>query len=504
MASHLGSLMLEAGQRYADRPALWVDGSEHSYSELLCCAQQVAAPLSEHRVARCAVFSTRSIWAYAGVLGALQAGSVYVPLNLHHPVERLVHVLEAADVGAIIIDQRSQDIGCQLLARHRRRLFVIWLADGAPKPIAPHSYITSLPQDVEIVTQCQDGAYLLFTSGSTGTPKGVLVSHTNVLSYLSVAKDRYALTADDRCTQLFDLTFDLSVHDMFVTWQAGACLYVPPASVCMAPGNFLKRHNLTCWFSVPSVAASMAQVHMLRPDAFPSLRLSLFCGESLPRSLAQAWIEAAPNSLVENLYGPTEATIAITAYRLFGQINDLPDIVPIGEVFPGHQVVIVDETGRVADDGELFVAGPQISLGYWRQPELTSERFAPPPDDLGGERWFRTGDRVRRSDHGLLFLGRLDRQVKIAGYRVELQEVETVLRRAAGNVNVAAMAWPFHGMARGIVAFVADHGEDNHHILLVCQRELPTYMIPRQIHRVTDWPLSLNGKTDYAQLRAVV
>jgi non-ribosomal peptide synthetase component F len=241
-------MMLECGQRYADRPAVWVDGAQHDYADLLANAQRIAAPLSRHRVERCAVFSTRTIWAYAGVLGALTAGAIYVPLNLHHPVERLLHVLEASDVEAIILDQRSLEVGTQLLARMSRKLIVIWLAQE-PTPLASHLYVKTLPKD-QVITRHQDGAYLLFTSGSTGAPKGVQVSHTNVLSYLSVARDRYGLTPEDRCTQLFDMTFDLSVHDMFVTWQAGACLYVPPATACMAPGNFLKRHNLTCWFSV--------------------------------------------------------------------------------------------------------------------------------------------------------------------------------------------------------------------------------------------------------------
>src|SRR5262249_22796202 len=156
--------------------------------------------------------------------------------------------------------------------------------DLAPRP-APNALEPGDPWD---------GAYLLFTSGSTGAPKGVLVSHRNVTTYLRSVAARYTPNPEDRFTQLFDLTFDLSVHDMFLCWGAGAALYCPPESAKMAPREFVRRHELTVWFSTPSTAAFMLRARMLRPGDFPSLRWSLFCGEPLPKRVAEAFAAAAP------------------------------------------------------------------------------------------------------------------------------------------------------------------------------------------------------------------
>src|SRR5262249_24212385 len=245
-----------------------------------------------------------------------------------------------------------------------------------------------------------DGAYLLFTSGSTGAPKGVLIRHDNAVAYIGNVLDRYRPSPEDRFTQLFDFSFDLSVHDMFLCWSAGACLYCPPPTALAGLRDFVREHELTFWFSVPSTAAYMSRMKMLRAGAFPSLRMSLFCGEAMPASLASAWRTAAPNSVIENLYGPTEATVAFTVYRLsdgdFGARDDQP-IVPIGLPLPGQYAAVIDADGGVVPDGqpgELCLGGSQVADGYWRMPEVTATRFRSPvglPDDAPC-RWYRTGD----------------------------------------------------------------------------------------------------------------
>ena len=197
-------------------------------------------------------------------------------------------------------------------------------------------------------------AYLLFTSGSTGTPKGVLVNQGNVTSYLDYVGPRYAINADDRCSQNFDLTFDLSVHDLFVCWDAGATLCPYPEQY-LAPVSIINEKDLTVWFSVPSVVKFASKLGLLEPGAFPSLRLSLFCGEALSARLATLWEQAAPHSIVENIYGPTEATIAISHYRWdpVRSPRECPrGIVPIGWIFEGQQCCIVDDALSPLPAGE--------------------------------------------------------------------------------------------------------------------------------------------------------
>ncbi len=150
-------------------------------------------------------------------------------------------------------------------------------------------------------------------------PKGVLVAHRNVTPLIRGMAERYEIDEHDRCSQTFDLTFDLSVFDMFVAWERGASVHCLTDKTLLKPGGFIRDHELTVWFSVPSVAVFLRRFGMLTPGRYPSLRWSLFCGEALPVEIAEAWAAAAPNSIVENLYGPTEATIACTVYRWDGE-----------------------------------------------------------------------------------------------------------------------------------------------------------------------------------------
>ena len=164
-------------------------------------------------------------------------------------------------------------------------------------------------------------AYLLFTSGSTGEPKGVTVTNANLCAYLDFVCPFFRYGPDDCHSQTFELTFDLSVHDMMCAWTTGGSLCPIVGADLLSPARIVKRDSITCWFSVPALGLIMERTRALRPDLLRSLRVSLFCGEPLPASLAQQWQQATPNSIVENLYGPTEATIAFTRYRWYAETS---------------------------------------------------------------------------------------------------------------------------------------------------------------------------------------
>ncbi|HEU4563480.1 MAG TPA: AMP-binding protein, partial [Gemmatimonadaceae bacterium] len=354
-----------------------------------------------------------------------------------------------------------------------------------------------------------DIAYLLFTSGTTGEPKGVGVTHGNVRHFIEVMSERYRFTPADRVSQTFDQTFDLAVFDLFMAWEAGASVHVLQQLDLLAPGRFIDRHQLTVWFSVPSVPAMMRKTNLLRPDSFPSLRWSLFCGEPLPRATAEAWQAAAPNSVVENLYGPTELTIACFAYRWNAETSPAEcahDVVSIGRPLPGLGALVVDDELRPVRDGEpgeLCVCGPQTVPGYWRNPEKTAERFVAldiSPDRR--KRFYRTGDRVTRSPEGrYTYLGRVDHQVKVSGYRVELAEIESVLLRDGGIASAVAIGWPVEdGSAKGIIAFVTGASANAPALIARAREALPPYMVPSEVHVLEEMPLNANGKIDRAAL----
>src|SRR5882724_4757250 len=201
----------------------------------------------------------------------------------------------------------------------------------------------------------------------------------------------------------------------------------------------------------------MKRLGALKAGEFPTLRWSLFCGEPLPAEIAESWSLAAPNSVVENLYGPTELTIACCHYRWRrGKSEEecLRGVVPIGDPFPGMDVLVVDEELTEVPpgkDGELLMTGPQLTLGYWQDPEKTATAFVVPPEKK--QTYYRTGDRVRRPNEAgpMCYLGRLDHQIKIRGYRVELGEVESLLRQEAGGEVAVAIGWPVTASGAGKV-----------------------------------------------------
>ncbi len=493
-------------ERFGDRPALEVSGESLTYAELADRAAGIAdairARTPRHSAPLTAVFAARSPTAFAGVLGALRAGNGYVPLNPSFPVQRCREMLLRSGARSLLVDAKAAP---QLEA----------LLDGIDEPpavIAPDDPGEELTGSAPAATPAAEAlAYLLFTSGSTGRPKGVGVAHRNVVPFIRAVSDRYGIDENDRLSQTFDMTFDLSVFDMFVAWERGACVCCPSERELMAPSRFIRDSRLTVWFSVPSVGAFMRRLRMLKPGSYPLLRWSLFCGEPLPGELARAWAEAAPASTVENLYGPTEATIACTVHRLDSadQAEEVNGVVSIGEPIGEMRTLVVDERMREVDpgsDGELLVAGPQITPGYWEDAEKTAAAFVIPPglEDVH----YRTGDRVRRPagpGEPLSYLGRLDHQIKVLGHRVELGEVEAALREESGVDAAIAVGWPrTDSGCGGIVAFIGDQQLDLAKLRGALEHRLPEYMVPRRFELLEQLPLNANGKFDRKALLAML
>lgn len=513
---HLSSGFLRSCERYADRPALEVDGQVLTYAQLHDTAASLAATLqrsaSSEGPALTGVLGYRSATAFAGVLAALFRGHGYVPLNPTFPGHRLHTMTKRAGCQALIVDPLGQKKLDEVLRGIEHDIVVILphlddvsdLAGRWPH----HTFLGRVDligaQQWRRVDVDPDAiAYLLFTSGSTGTPKGVMVAHRNINRFIDVMVDRYEVTEEDRFSQMFEMVFDLSLFDMFVAWERGACVCCPSKMQMMTPAGYVASSGITVWFSVPSVALLMKKLRMLEPGVYPNLRLSLFCGEALQASVVEAWAEAAPNSVIENLYGPTELTLACTLYRW--EPDRSPDectngVVPIGEPYPGMGVLVADDGLREVEPGqtgELLMCGPQVAPGYWQDLEKTASAFVVPPGKQ--EVYYRTGDLVNRpaGDEPLQYLGRVDHQVKIHGNRVELGEIEAVVRRLAGTDQAVALGWPVTPSgADGIVVFAGASQEQLDAIKNEIKGLLPIYMVPREMRAMASFPHNSNGKVD--------
>jgi amino acid adenylation domain-containing protein len=520
LARPVWSGFMRSAKDHADRTALRVAGDSFTYGELQALALQIAATIQSRSLTSpdapfTAVLAYRTVPAFAGVLGSLLAGNGYVPLNPTFPVERTQTMLDQSQCRSLIVDATSVSTLDALLHKTVGSMLVIM-----PDVRNAEEYRQRWPQNdfvdrehleaafewSEIPPREDAIAYLLFTSGSTGVPKGVMVAHRNVAAFLDYMIDRYAITEHDRFSQMFDMTFDLSVFDMFMAWEKGACLCCPSRKTTIQPAAYIRDEELTIWFSVPSTAIFMKQLGALKPGRFPSLRFSLFCGEPLPVSSASAWQQAAPNSIVENLYGPTELTIACTLYRWDSSAS--PDeselgIVPIGYPYPGMEALVASENLKEVapgQEGELLMRGPQMSLGYWNNPSKTAAAFVVPPGK--GSVYYRTGDRVRRplGNGPITHLGRVDFQVKILGHRVELGEIEAVVRKECGCDGVVAAGWPPcpTGYA-GVEVFVEGSLKDSREIEVLrnaVASKLPDYMVPRRFHFLPELPRNVNNKFD--------
>lgn len=526
----LWSGFVRSAKDFPQRSALRVQGETIRYEELAAEATRIAATIQlrtgqlrtdQKSPALTALLAYRSKTAFSGVLASLLAGNGYVPLNPTFPIERNQLMLELSECQSVIVDSGSLELAAKLFGRVSHPLVVVLpdVPDASeyssrwPK----HEFVDSNHLEDpalwrEVSPRTDSLAYLLFTSGSTGTPKGVMVAQRNVNAFVEYMIERYSITEHDRFSQMFDMTFDLSAFDMFMAWERGACLCCPSRKETIQPSAFIRNEELSVWFSVPSTAMFMKQWNALKPNQYPSLRLSLFCGEPLPVASARAWQEAAPNSIVENLYGPTELTIACTLYRWNSESSPKESelgIVPIGYPYPDMDVLVADEALKEVSPGqtgELLMNGPQMSLGYWKNPAKTAAAFVVPQGR--NEIYYRTGDRVRKplADGPLIHLGRIDFQVKILGHRVELGEIEAAVRDRCRLDGVVAVGWPAcpTGYAAVEVFVEGSAPASQDELKTALAAKLPDYMVPKRFHFLPELPKNSNGKFDRKALMTLL
>ena len=490
----LEDVLEDACRRHSERIAVSLDGLDITFAELDARANQMARHFRSLGVRpgdRVGVLLDRGLDAYVTLFGLLKARAAYVPIDANYPADRLAYILEDSGSRLAVTQQRFADRfpdGLPLVVLDRARYEVAAAADAPLK-------------DEERGASPETLAYVLYTSGTTGRPKGVAVGHASICNFVRVAAESYGFGVDDRVYQGMSIAFDFSVEELWVPLVAGATL-VPNACANSLFGEelaeFLESRAVTCFCCVPTLLASIER-------DLPALRVLLIGGEACPPALVSRW--SRPGRTLLNSYGPTETTVTAT---LGAMRPDKP--VTIGRPLPTYSVVILDAERAVAlplgDRGEIGIAGVGVAEGYLNRPELTAAKFIADflklPNNPSG-RIYRTGDLGRINAEGEIeYLGRIDTQVKLRGYRIELTEIESVLLECADIAQVAVATFePAPGAPELVAYYSVRHGAPAPKpadLLAHLRARLPAYMTPAYLERLPFIPMLVSNKADRAQL----
>ncbi|MFB7455143.1 non-ribosomal peptide synthase/polyketide synthase [Streptomyces sp. NPDC056188] len=458
-----------------------------TYAELNTRANRLAHALTGRGVGPediVALALPRSVDLVVGVLAALKAGAAYLPLDPDYPAARLEFMVRDARPKLLITSSAFDDR--PLGAQEPDRL-VLDSPDAA-------DLLEALPEtDPRTVVAPDNPAYVIYTSGSTGRPKGVVVGHAGVVALVAAQVERFAIDTRSRVLQFASPSFDASVSELFTSLLTGATLVLPPAgsplSALTDPAAGVTHVTL-----VPSVLAAV-------PEGALSVSTLIVGGEACPAELVGRW---APGRRMINVYGPTETTVVSTMSEPLVPCDQAPSI---GRPIANTRVYVLDERLRPVPPGvpgELYVAGAGLARGYLNRPGLTAERFVADPYGPAGNRMYRTGDLVRRrTDGDLEYIGRVDQQVKVRGFRIEPGEIEAALAGHPEIGQVAVLARQDRADDTRLVAYLVpakDRTPRPEELRAHLRDRLPEYMFPAAFVTLDALPLTASGKLDRAAL----
>ncbi|MFT5798404.1 MAG: D-alanine--poly(phosphoribitol) ligase subunit 1 [Candidatus Azotimanducaceae bacterium] len=473
-------LILDVARARPNAYAIWTKQASWSYQDLAIHIRAYAAVFESQNAPLVALALPQENHAYAACLGAGLAGGYYSPLNTQAPFEKLSAIISRLKPHFIVA----------------RPPLLEKLARFAPKAILVDPSSLDLTRQTNGTQTRHDWAYVNFTSGSTGTPKGVVVPRvalTNYVDWLCSIK----ITHNDRLSQQPNLAFDISLTDIYGALCNGATLYpVLEEQDKMMPGHFVKKHQITVWNSTPSAISQMMRGRQLNAEEFGSVRLVNFCGEALFPEQVEGVFAAVPDAVINNTYGPTEATVAITCASMTKETyaGKGGTTLPLGELLPDMEIVLMG--GPSPDEGEAIIFGPQLAVGYWEDKQATDSAFT----DYEGRRGYRTGDWMVRNADGLFFRERVDFQVKVRGFRIELDEVAAAIRKAGWNVAVVFKNGD-------TLAAVVEHQEGLNFAPRALMKRLENHIekhaIPNKIIAVEMMPRNANDKLDRKAAQAL-
>ena len=401
-------------KNHENKNAFCINERFYTYTELSQTISKIRAAIQKDKMVsqNIGLVANDDLETYASIFAIWMEGNTYVPIHPQQPDERSQEIILQADIDLIL--DSSNKTKFNNVSVIQTATLNLGSIDLVPKVINDDSL-----------------AYILFTSGSTGKPKGVMISRKNVGAFMkSFLETGFYISENDRCLQCFDLTFDVSVQSFLVPLTNGACTYTIPHDQIKYSYVYglLEDHQLTFGAMAPSM------IRYLRPYfdeiRIPSMRCNILTAEASPVDLIAEWSKCIPNAEIYDFYGPTEATIYCTYHKFNrkGYNKHLNGMLSIGKAMPGLKAIIIDGDHKVLranQKGELCISGYQITPGYWKNQERNKASFFEIESDGTSIRYYKTGDSAYFDNDGdIMLLGRLDYQVKIQGYRLELGEIE--------------------------------------------------------------------------------
>lgn len=462
--------------------ALACDDQQLTYAEVNAKSTKIAEFLIDKKIAAeelIGVFCTRSFDMIIAVLGILKAGGAYVPLDPDYPIDRLSFMAEDTNLK-LILTNISDKHHCFPNAE----LIDIRLIPNTSNALSAQPRVTR-----------SQLAYAIFTSGSSGKPKASLLEHKSLVNISHEQIHRFELTGNSRVLQFASLSFDAATWEWVMALCSGASLYLLTHDEIHSPQKldaYVRRHQITHATLPPAILPS------LQPACWNSVRHLIVAGEACDLKTAQLWSQGRN---FYNAYGPSEVTICATIATFVNGV----DLLHLGSPVANTCLYILDDNLNPADQGELYIGGIGLSRGYLNRPELTLEKFIKNPDNNAAfDNLYRSGDLVKVDDEGhLIFVGRVDNQVKIRGNRIELEEIEAVLLRHSGISQAAVLAKNLIGSNKTLLAWVVPNAQDHldtltleRDILVYLKEQLPSFMQVARIIFLDKMPLTPNQKID--------
>lgn len=464
---------------------------------------------------RVGIYMPRCLESVIAVYGILKAGGVYVPLDPFSPLSRTEFVIKDCEIKHLIsIPKQTKKISKLSIETLLIRT-VIGLESNISCKTVPWERVfdISLINYIPIEILEQDLAYILYTSGSTGTPKGIVHTHYSSLNFVKLAATTYELNHTDVIGMHAPLHFDPSTFGLFSSVYVGATTIVVSDAHTKMPvslADLIKKEKITIWFSVPLALIQLLQKGQIDKKQITSLRWVLFSGEVFITKHLKALMRIWNKARYSNIYGPTELNQCTYYHLETPPVSDLP--IPIGYVWGNSEYKVIDENDSIVSDnaqGELVVRSGTMMKGYWNNP-LKTEKSLYKIKTASGiyQIYYRTGDQVKHNEKGeLLYLGRNDRQIKIRGYRVEIDEVEVMLLKNKEIEETAVIVSVNDKAEKELIAvlLVSEVSEmDSSEALKYCKRNLPSYAVPSEILIFNEFPRTASGKINRKEIEKIV